>query len=146
MNDFDKRRDIEKILENAEGDSKPKYDEADTLPSSVPYVVPESLLSSRRHPLSQRFHEILGELGELHDLKQQDYGTDEDPFANVRSAEAFGIPGWVGAALRGNDKMKRIQAFALKGALANESLEDSLRDLAVYAVIGLVLLEEEKGE
>ena len=65
-----------------------------------------------------------------------------DPFANVRASEAFGIPGWVGAALRGNDKMKRIQAFALKGALANESLEDSLRDLAVYVIIALVLLEE----
>jgi len=95
-----------------------------------------------RHPLSQRFHEILDELGELHDRKQQDYGVENDPFANVRSSEAFGIPGWVGAALRGNDKMKRIQAFALKGALANESLEDSLRDLAVYAIIALVLLEE----
>ena len=53
------------------------------------------------------------------------------------------MPAWVGSAMRANDKMKRIQAFARRGSLMNESLEDSLRDLAVYAVIALVLLEEE---
>jgi hypothetical protein len=30
--------------------------------------------------------------------------------------------------------------------LANEPVEDSLRDLAVYAVIALVLWEEEHGQ
>jgi hypothetical protein len=91
---------------------------------------------------SARFHQILAELGELHDKKQKDYGRDADPFANVRASEAFGIPGWVGCAVRANDKMIRIQKAASGGALMNESLEDSLRDLAVYAVIALCLLEE----
>lgn len=95
-----------------------------------------------RHPLSERFHAILKELGALHDKKQQDYGRVTDPFANVRASELFGVPGWQGAIMRGNDKMVRIQAFCLKGDLANESLEDSLRDLAVYAVMALVLREQ----
>lgn len=94
---------------------------------------------------SKRFHEILDELGALHDKKQQDYGTTADPFANVRASEAFGIPAWKGCMIRANDKMTRIQKAAREGKLANEALEDSLRDLAVYAIIGLCLWEETKG-
>jgi hypothetical protein len=94
---------------------------------------------------SQRFHQILDELGALHDQKQQDYGTDEDPFANVRAATDYGIPAWVGAAIRMNDKMRRLQAFARNGTLANEGVEDSFKDLAVYAIIGLILFEEDQN-
>ena len=91
---------------------------------------------------SERFHHILDELGQLHDQKQRDYGTVTDPFANVRASTEFGIPAWQGAVLRGNDKMARIKAFIRNGRLENESLTDSLRDLAVYAIISLVLWEE----
>lgn len=100
-----------------------------------------------RHPASARFLEILGELGSLHERKQRDYGRADDPFANVRAGSAFGVPAWIGCMIRAHDKIVRIQAAARNtlehGApeLANEALEDSLRDLAVYAVIGLVLLE-----
>ena|SRR5437867_7956828 len=94
------------------------------------------------HPGSKRFHKILKELGELHDKKQADYGSDRDPFANVRSSEDFGVPGWVGALVRGNDKVSRLKSFIRKGVLRNEPVEDSLRDLAVYAIIALVLYEE----
>jgi|SRR5438093_3873777 len=91
---------------------------------------------------SERFHEILQELGQLHDKKQADYGSSSDPFANVRASQEFGIPPWIGAMLRGNDKIVRIKSFITKGNLKNESLEDSLRDLAVYAIIALTLYEE----
>jgi hypothetical protein len=94
------------------------------------------------HPSSQRFHAILKELGELHDLKQKDYGRADDPFANVRATQDWGIPAWQGAMIRATDKVKRLQAYAQNGRLANEGVEDSLRDLAVYAVIALVLYEE----
>jgi len=91
---------------------------------------------------SARFHEILIELGELHDKKQKDYGSDSDPFKNVRASEGFGVPGWIGCMMRANDKMIRLQKAATGATLANESIEDSLRDLAVYTVIGLCLFEE----
>jgi hypothetical protein len=97
-----------------------------------------------RHPNSARFHEILTELGELHDRKQADYGSGSDPFANVRASRDWGIPPHVGALVRLNDKVKRLQSFARKGSLANESAEDSMRDIAVYAVIALVLYEQEQ--
>lgn len=98
-----------------------------------------------RHPNSARFHAILGELGELHDRKQADYGRDDDPFANVRASEEWGIPGWQGAMVRATDKVRRLQSLITNGKLENETAEDSLRDLAVYSVIALVLYEQEHG-
>jgi len=99
-----------------------------------------------RHPNSARFHEILAELGKLHDRKQADYGRDDDPFANVRASEEWGARGWVGAMIRANDKVRRLQSLLRNGNLANESAEDSLRDIAVYAVIALVLFEQDNKE
>lgn len=104
----------------------------------------ELIAEAKRHPSSARLHELLRELGELHDRKQKDYGTNTDPFANVRSSEEFGVPAWVGALVRLNDKIVRLKQFAKRGDLANESAEDSMKDIAVYAMIALVLYEEAK--
>jgi hypothetical protein len=88
--------------------------------------------------------DILEELRALHIRKAADYGADADAYANVRASAAFGVPAWVGVAIRMNDKMIRLQSFARKGELENESAEDSLLDIAVYAVIALMLMREEK--
>ena len=101
---------------------------------------------SERHPASARFHAILKELGDLHDKKQADYGRATDPFANVRASEEWGIPAWVGAMVRATDKVRRLETFARRGSLANESAVDSFADLAVYAVIALVLYEEASAQ
>jgi len=109
-----------------------------------PYWMPHSEVTAlKRHPNSARFHQILKELGELHDKKQQDYGRGDDPLSNVRASEEWGIPAWVGAMIRLNDKVRRLQSLALKGSLVNESAEDSLQDIACYAIIALVLREQE---
>ena len=98
-----------------------------------------------RHPSNERFHKIMGELVDLHGKKQKDYGTDADPFNNIRaSAKEWGIPAWVGAMLRATDKVRRLQKFADKGELANEAVIDAFDDLAVYAVIARVLYDEEE--
>ena len=89
-----------------------------------------------------RFHALLKEIGELHDRKQEDYGRDVDPFANVRASQEFGVAPWVGALIRLNDKVTRLKAFAIKGSLANESAEDSMLDIAVYSLISLILYRE----
>lgn len=94
------------------------------------------------HPDSERFVELMNDHIDLHLLKQQDYGDDDNPFANIRASEEFGVPAWVGALIRMNDKMVRLKSMVRKGYLANESVEDSLRDLAVYATIALVLYEQ----
>lgn len=98
--------------------------------------------TTKRHPDSERFHKILSELGELHDRKQIDYGRDDSPFANVRAAEEWGLHPWLGALLRISDKLRRLQAFSRSGKVETDSPADDLRDIAVYAVIALVLLEE----
>jgi hypothetical protein len=92
-----------------------------------------------------KFEQVVQEILTLHKKKSADYGRTGDPFANVRASEDFGIPGWVGCAVRMNDKMRRLQAAAQGSTLQNESLRDSFLDLAVYSIIGLCLLEEQDG-
>lgn len=93
-----------------------------------------------------RFHALLKEIGDLHDKKQKDYGVETDPFANVRGSSNWGVKPWVGAVVRANDKIKRLQKYAQDGQLANESARDSFMDLAVYALIALVLHDEDQGK
>jgi hypothetical protein len=92
-----------------------------------------------------RFHALLQQIGSLHDAKQQDYGTNADAFANVRSSEEWGVSPWIGAMIRATDKVRRLQTYAAKGSLVNEGVEDSLMDLAVYSLIALVLFREEQA-
>lgn len=92
-----------------------------------------------------RFHALLAEIGALHDKKQADYGSKEDPFANVRSAVEFGIDPWIGVAIRLNDKMSRLKQAARGNTLQNESIEDTFMDGAVYNLIGLILYREAHG-
>ncbi len=91
---------------------------------------------------SERFKAILKRISDTHDKKQADYGTSEDPFANISASTEFGIEPWVGTVLRMNDKMTRIRSFIKNGTLKNESIQDSLLDICVYAAIALVKYEE----
>jgi len=92
------------------------------------------------------YWKIHEEIKALHRSKGADYGSADDPFANLRAAESFGIPNWQGVAIRMEDKMRRIRAFCRKGELANESIEDSFLDLANYAMLGLALYREANEE
>lgn len=91
------------------------------------------------------FLKVLDVLGALHAKKATDYGTDTDPYANVRASQDWGLRPWVGALARAGDKMQRLKQYAIRGTLANESAEDSMMDLAVYAIIALRLYREESG-
>lgn len=92
------------------------------------------------------FIEALRELEKLHVSKSVGYGVDDDPLSNCRASEQFGIPAWVGTMVRANDKMHRIQRAAAGVDLTHEGVEDSLIDLAAYALIALVLYRETKAE
>jgi hypothetical protein len=110
------------------------------------HVTDENGPLAGRHPNSERYHELLGVAAETHDRKQLDYGKGDDPFANVRSSEEWGVDGWVGAMIRLNDKVKRLQSLRQKGYLANESAKDSFMDIAVYALIAYVLYEQAEAQ
>ena len=90
----------------------------------------------------RRFLEKLQQIAELHSVKQHDYGQGNDPFANIRASQEFGVEPWVGAVIRLNDKVTRLKSFIANGVLKNESIQDSLLDIAVYALISLILFEE----
>ena len=90
-----------------------------------------------------RFHSILAELRATHEKKSADYGTGEDFLANVRASAGWGISPWIGTMIRANDKIIRLQSLIENGKLENESARDSLIDLASYAIIACILLDEE---
>lgn len=70
---------------------------------------------------------------ELADSKQQDYGPDNITFS-----------GEVGIAVRCQDKICRLKHLLESGGEANnESIEDTYKDLANYAMIGLLLHRNE---
>ena len=92
------------------------------------------------------FLALLDEMKALHFRKAADYGRGVDPFANVRASSEFGIPAWVGVMIRAGDKLHRIKSFIANGSLKNESVRDSLMDLAAYSLIALVLLEEDAAK
>jgi hypothetical protein len=93
------------------------------------------------HP---RFYQLLDELAELHSRKNHDYAGRGDPLRNFRMCEAMGIPAWKACLVRITDKLSRLQSFAASETLMveDESMEDTARDLAVYALILLILYQE----
>lgn len=89
------------------------------------------------------FEKVIQEVLEMHRRKGADYGTDDDFFANVSASANWGIPPWVGAMMRANDKVVRLQSAAKGSTLKNEGIEDSLLDIATYSIIALCLLRRE---
>ena len=89
------------------------------------------------------FEKILEEAKELHNRKNDDYAKTNDPYANFRECERFGIPAWKGVLVRISDKWTRICNLVKKmdegKEASNEPLEDSFRDLCVYFPIILDL-------
>lgn len=100
----------------------------------------------QRHPSSAKFAQICQEMVELHDRKQKDYGSQADPFANLRASTVMGIEPWKATVVRMNDKMTRLHAAVRGQNLANESVVDSFMDLAVYAIIARILYEGRGNE
>jgi len=94
----------------------------------------------------KRFLEIANELVVLHDKKSKDYGSDLDPLGNINSATLLGLSPLQGVALRLQDKFSRLAAYLRNGSLNHEGINDTLRDMASYAINGLICLEEENRE
>ena len=77
-----------------------------------------------------------------------DYSKASDSLSNFKLVEEFGLPVWVGVLVRISDKYSRIVQLtnkALNGKEAEvkeESIKDTLVDLANYSVIAVILFEE----
>lgn len=92
---------------------------------------------------SPEFEAVVREVLDMHRRKGADYGTKEDFFANVSASVDWGISPWIGAMMRANDKVVRLQAAAKGSTLQNEGIEDSLLDIATYAIIAVCLFRRE---
>lgn len=93
------------------------------------------------HP---RFYTLLEEIADLHARKNADY-SGTDPLSNLRMCEAFGVPASLGVLVRMSDKWSRVVNLVRKGMqgeVKDEGLADTLRDLSVYSLLAIILLEE----
>lgn len=111
---------------------------------SYPYLGP-----GFAHPVSQKFYDLCEQLKEMHRRKSSDYGcpSGTDPLANIRNGAKFvGIEPWRAAMVRLSDKVTRLATFNATGSLTFEGVEDSLFDLASYALLSLLLYREQHGK
>ena len=94
-----------------------------------------------------RIKRVFDELWDLHKAKDADYAGNE-PLSNFQICEQFGIPAWKGAAIRMADKWSRFISLMRKDGseVKGKTIDDTLKDLAVYAVIVKVLREEAERE
>lgn len=85
----------------------------------------------------QRFMDITTNMAKTYAAKNHDYGNSFE-----QSCNKFGI---IAAVVRMGDKMNRLESLALKRAeVKDESIKDTLLDLASYSVMTLMWLDGEK--
>ena len=88
---------------------------------------------------------MLVEIEQLHLRKTLDYGCDEDALSNIRSSsDVINVTPWAGCILRISDKMHRLRSYFRRGRVEFDGIEDTLLDIAAYAVIALVLYRESR--
>lgn len=94
------------------------------------------------HP---KFYELLLQIADLHARKNSNYSQDGNPLSNLKTAEQFNLPAHIGVLIRMADKWSRLQELAKgKKDLVGESMRDTLMDLAIYSLLCIIILEEEK--
>lgn len=91
----------------------------------------------------KRFREIQDEQFNLHKVKNHDYAA-ESYISNLKSCEAFGINPLIGIVVRLTDKLSRLSSFCEQGVLKvkDEKIEDTLNDIAVYAILARIMYEQ----
>lgn len=92
----------------------------------------------------KRFYELLDTIADLHERKNNNYASDNDPLSNLRLCESFGVPATMGTMVRMSDKWSRLTEL-MKGKqdLVGESMTDTLMDLAIYSLLEIILIEEQ---
>ena len=99
------------------------------------------MYSEKEHQMKvNAFEDITIGLRNLYDAKNRDYG---DSFG--QSFRKWGLPM---SCIRLGDKLNRLESFAQKKDMLvnDESVEDTLRDLANYTIMTLIELQMAKKE
>ena len=94
------------------------------------------------------FYELLANMAELHSRKNHDYAGSEHPLRNFYKSKEMGVTPFTGVMVRLSDKWSRLESFMKQGILEvkGESVEDTLMDNAVYSLLAILLLREEKKD
>lgn len=125
--------------EDESGDEPDPLHERKAMPDPL-----RTFIQKRQHPSTTAFLALLDEVAEMHRTKSHDYGSADDPLANIRNgAEFVGIEPWRASMVRLSDKVTRLASYNRTGRLNHESVEDSLLDLASYALLTLLLFRED---
>jgi len=97
------------------------------------------------HPM---FYELLFQMADLHSRKNHDYSGEGEPFQDLKAARRMGVDPSLKVALRIQDKEARFENFCKMGTLlvADESVEDTLIDMANFSLIEIILLREAKTD
>jgi hypothetical protein len=87
----------------------------------------------------QQFIDITTNMAKTYAAKNHDYGNSFE-----QSCNKFGI---IAAIVRMGDKMNRLESLAVKKAeVKNESIKDTLLDLANYAIMTVMWLNQQPKE
>ena len=101
--------------------------------------------------IKQRFEDetainILDNMQSVYEAKDNDYSATGLPMGNLRKCEDAGIEAWRGCLVRIGDKMSRLENFLKEKEylVISEKAEDTVIDLANYAILMTCLIEEIK--
>jgi hypothetical protein len=104
----------------------------------------------RQKPYSTNvaFNAILKRMGEIHDKKRADYASNDDALGNFREANKLGISTLQSVMIRLTDKYTRACNLTRKGTaeVKDETLKDTLIDLANYAVLALLAMDDDEED
>jgi len=126
-----------------------KYDFWDEVASEIT-VEPKKGSAMTTEEFFKFFEETTARMVKISRAKNSDYtgAADNDPFANFTRVESIGICSTeTGFLTRMTDKLCRIASFVKQGSLQvkDESVQDTLLDLANYSILMLAYLESQKG-
>jgi len=97
-----------------------------------------------------KYLRLLDELRDLHTAKSAGYAGADNPdtWANFRMSTMFGVSPLLGCLVRLSDKYIRICNLVkdARNDQCGETIVDTLKDLASYALIAICLFEEQKSE
>lgn len=109
------------------------------LPQSIisEYFIEGSQSEPKSKDTNPLFNTLLDQIKDTHEKKNHDYGNS---FA--KSMDEFGMPA---AAIRLSDKLNRFKSLIKSEAqVKDESIEDTLLDMAAYAIMTVEYLKEKK--
>ena len=109
------------------------------LPQSIisEYFIEGSQSEPKSKDTNPLFNTLLDQIKDTHEKKNHDYGNS---FA--KSMDEFGM---LAAAIRLSDKLNRFKSLIKSEAqVKDESIEDTLLDMAAYAIITIEYLKKKK--